>query len=64
MVDRGARRRLFPKGVQRLGLARRHSNVPVFGIGETEPVHPKGLVSCFITPKGRQHPVIAVNDPF
>lgn len=50
----GSQASFITEGVQCLGLALRHSNVPVFGIGETEPVHPKGIVSCFITPKGRQ----------
>ncbi|XP_062526540.1 uncharacterized protein LOC134199505 [Bombyx mori] len=62
MVDTGSQASFITEAcVQRLGLARRHSNVPVFGIGDTGPVHPKGLVSCSIAPKGQQQPVIPVN---
>ncbi|CAK1590645.1 unnamed protein product [Parnassius mnemosyne] len=62
IVDTGSQASFITEAcVQRLGLARKHINIPVFGIGDTDPVQPKGIVSCLIVPKGKQQPIVPVD---
>ncbi|CAK1597420.1 unnamed protein product [Parnassius mnemosyne] len=45
-----------------MGLARKHVNIPpVYGINENKPVYPKGLVSCYITPKNKTQPSVQID---
>ncbi|XP_045449986.1 uncharacterized protein LOC123658673 [Melitaea cinxia] len=62
IVDSGSQASFISEAcVQRLGLPRTNVHIPVLGIGDTEPLMPRGMVTCAITPKNKHHPVIPVD---
>ncbi|XP_069363429.1 uncharacterized protein [Maniola hyperantus] len=62
MLDTGSQGTFITEaGAQRLGLSRRTINVPVFGIGDDQPVFPRGIVSFNITPRNQNKPVIPID---
>lgn len=62
LIDTGSQATFITEAcAQRLNLARRHVNVPVYGIDYDKPVHPKGVISCCITPRNANQPSIPIN---
>lgn len=62
LVDTGSQASFITEScVQRLGLQRRKLNVPIYGIGDEKPVHPKGVVSISIKPTNADYPEIPLN---
>lgn len=62
LVDTGSQASFITEScVQRLGLQRRKLNVPIYGIGDEKPVHPKGVVSISIKHTNADYPEIPLN---
>lgn len=61
LIDTGSQASFMTEScVQRLGIKRCFANVPVYGIGDTKPVRPKGKISCCITPRNELQPSIPI----
>lgn len=62
LIDTGSQATFITDAcVQRLGLIRRYASVPIFGIGESKPIHPKGIVSCTLTPCNQAEPTLNID---
>ncbi|KAL0821872.1 hypothetical protein ABMA28_005274 [Loxostege sticticalis] len=62
LIDTGSQATFISEAcAQRLGISRKRvNNLPVYGINDNKPVYPKGVVSCFISPRNQSQPSIQV----
>ncbi|KAA5648837.1 hypothetical protein F3G58_33155, partial [Pseudomonas aeruginosa] len=61
IVDSGSQATFITEAcAQRLNLARKYTNVPVFGVGDSKPVYPNGVVTFCVTPRNGDQPSIPV----